>query len=68
MSVDVRNVEGRLEFGVPRFLFQTPVEANPEVELYDVTRDGQRFIMMVPVESSASQMSVIVNWPSVVAR
>jgi Tol biopolymer transport system component len=68
MSVGVRNVRGRLEFGVPRFLFQTPVEASPEIELYDVTRDGQRFIMTVPLESSASQMSVIVNWPSVLAK
>jgi eukaryotic-like serine/threonine-protein kinase len=68
MSVDVRDVGSRLEFGVPRFLFQTPVEANPEVELYDVTRDGQRFIMMVLLESSASQMNVIINWPSALAR
>jgi eukaryotic-like serine/threonine-protein kinase len=68
MSVAVRNIGDRLEFGVPRFLFQTRIEATPEVELYDVTGDGQRFIMMVPIESSASQMNVIVNWPSALAR
>jgi eukaryotic-like serine/threonine-protein kinase len=66
MSVDVRNTGGRLEFGVPRLLFQTQIEANPLVELYDVSRDGQRFIMMVPLESLSSQMNVIVNWPSLV--
>jgi eukaryotic-like serine/threonine-protein kinase len=68
MSVDVRNAGGRLEFGVPRLLFQTQIEANPDVELYDVTRDGQRFIMMVPLESLTSQMNVIVTWPSALAR
>jgi eukaryotic-like serine/threonine-protein kinase len=68
MSVDVKNVGSRLEFGIPHVLFQTPVEATPSVELYDVTRDAQRFIMMVPIESSASQMNVIVNWPSALAR
>jgi serine/threonine protein kinase len=68
MSVDVRDTSGRLEFGVPRLLFQAPVEATPEVELYDVTRDGRRFLMMVPLESSASQINVIVNWSSTLAR
>ena len=37
---------------------------NTHVELYDVTRDGQRFIMMVPVESLTSQLNVVVNWTS----
>ena len=68
MSVDVRSVGDHLEFGVARFLFQTRIEATPDVELYDVTRDGQRFIMMVPLESATSQMNVIVNWPSALAR
>jgi len=68
MSVDVTDTGGRLEFGVPRLLFQAPVEATPEVELYDVTRDGRRFLIMVPLESSASQINVIVNWSSALAR
>ena len=64
MSVDVKGNGTNLEFGIPRLLFRSRVEANPEIELYDVTRDGQRFIMMVPAESLASQLNVIINWPS----
>jgi hypothetical protein len=44
-------------------LFQAPIEAVSKVELYDVTGDGQRFIMMAPIEASTPQMNVIVNWP-----
>jgi hypothetical protein len=51
---------------VPRVLFQAPIEAVSEVELYDVTGDGHRFIMMAPIEASTSQMNGIVNWPSAV--
>jgi hypothetical protein len=36
MSVDIRTVNDRLEFGVPRFLFKAPIEAIPDIELYDV--------------------------------
>ena len=68
MSVDVRPLKDGLEFGPPRVLFQAPIDASPEVELYDVTGDGQRFIMMAPIESSTSRMNVIVNWPSALER
>ena len=65
MSVEVKEVADHLELGAPREVFKTRVEAWPHVELYDVTRDGQRFIMMVPVESLTSQLNVVVNWTSV---
>ncbi len=68
MSVEVKEVGDSLEFDIPRLLFETRVEANPLIELYDVTGDGQRFIMMVPVQSLASQLNVVVNWPSALAR
>jgi hypothetical protein len=64
MSVEITRTNDRLEVGVPRFLFKAPIEAAPEVELYGVTGDAQRFIMMVPIESSTSQLNVVVNWPS----
>ncbi len=29
---------------------------------YDVTNDGQRFLMVKPQEASATQINVVVNW------
>ena len=68
MVVDVEEVGEDLEFGTPQVLFSTRLRAIPNVEKYDVTRDGKRFIMAVPVESSDAQLHVVVNWPSLMER
>jgi Tol biopolymer transport system component len=65
MAVDVKATTGRLEFGVPRPLFA--IRPRPAVRLdaypYDVSRDGQRFIVNTLVEDTASTaITVVLNW------
>jgi len=59
MAVDVR-MEGVLELGEPRVLFeQTLATAN-----YDVTPDGQRFVLILSSESEPAKLDLILvqNW------
>ena len=65
MTVDVKVISGRLEIGAPRPLFA--IRPRPAVRLdaypYDVSRDGQRFIVNTLVEDTASTaITVVVNW------
>jgi hypothetical protein len=55
------NSDGGFEPGQPQMLFQTrPV---PKVwNLYDVTPDGRRFSVNVPVEWANSPITVAANW------
>ena len=63
MSVSIHpGSDGGIEAGKPQMLFQTrpfPKSWN----LYDVTPDGQRFLLNIPLEwSSAAPITVITNW------
>jgi eukaryotic-like serine/threonine-protein kinase len=54
--------------GKPMELFQItprqPVSTNDQF-VYDVSRDGQRFLVLTPVKRrEASPMSVVLNWPA----
>jgi hypothetical protein len=68
MSIGVKAGGSSFEPGVPKFLFDTGV---PKLKLlfekvgtrnYDVSRDGQRFLVAVPVESSPEPITVVLNW------
>jgi len=59
MAVEVKTGVG-LEVGVPRALF--PIRP-AGVHRYDVTADGQRFLVSMPTEESASAPAIVVlNW------
>lgn len=54
--------------GTPVALFQTtprqPISLNDQF-VYDVSRDGQRFLVNTPVkEAETAPMSVVLNWPA----
>jgi dipeptidyl aminopeptidase/acylaminoacyl peptidase len=53
-----------LQVDVPRVLFQTPItDATPNLDQYDVTADGQRFVVLAPVEGDTqSPITVVLNW------
>ena len=54
-----------LELGVPKVLFQTPITAtSPTIDQYTVTADGERFVVLAPVDGDAPQspITVILNW------
>jgi Tol biopolymer transport system component len=58
MAVDVDTSSG-VRAGAPKLLFQTP-EGN---QSWEVTSDGERFLVGVPVVKSTSRMlEIIVNW------
>ena len=63
MSVPIHaGADGGIEAGQPQLLFQTrPVPKS--WNLYDVTPDGQRFLVNLPLEwTSAVPITVVTNW------
>jgi eukaryotic-like serine/threonine-protein kinase len=62
MSVDVTNP---LMPGAPRKLFESRLVFNGVSDQYDVTADGQRFLMIVSESQQATRLTVLTNWPSV---
>jgi serine/threonine protein kinase/Tol biopolymer transport system component len=64
MAVDISTQSG-FTAGKPRMLFEGRYElASVPVGNYDVSSDGQRFLMLKPVEQqqAATQINVVVNW------
>lgn len=64
MVVEVTDDGSNFTAGSPKPLFDT--RTNPffaGARLYDVTNDGQRFVIIIPVEeSSPSPLTVVLNW------
>ena len=62
----------RFDAGTPVPLFQANAReqvAGSELVMYDVTRDGQRFLINTRMEATHSQtMMVILNWPVVLDK
>ena len=51
--------------GPARKLFDLRYWVNPIWNQYDVTADGQRFLVVVPEGQQATRLTVLTNWPSV---
>jgi hypothetical protein len=70
MVVPVTERSGRIEPGVAHPLFQTRI-VQPRLVLfqYDVTRDGQRFLInSLPREDAAAPLSMLINWQEPAGR
>ena len=64
MSVEIDTQNG-FQPGVPKQLFKMP----GEIRYWDVTRDGQKFLIPVPVAAAnTAPYNVIVNWTSVLKK
>jgi serine/threonine-protein kinase len=65
MVVDI-DTESGFSAGTPRVLFEGPyLPTTASFPYYDVSPDGERFLMLTPVESEASaptQIHVVLNW------
>ncbi len=64
MSVDV-TTQPTFSAGKPKVVFERPYTETPATfPAYDVSADGQRFLMMKGVgeEQSATQINVVLNW------
>jgi len=70
MSVPVNRSGGELEFGLPTALFKTRTPAGGHIlGTYDVTPDGQRFLIGEFLgESTSATATVILNWPAILQR
>jgi Tol biopolymer transport system component len=65
MAVDIA-IQPSFAAGTPRMLFEGPYErAQVPISNYDVSPDGQRFLMLKPVEQTEvapTQINVVLNW------
>ena len=53
----------RIEPGVPRVLFDSQLTVTPTSGQYNVTPEGQRFLIQLPVtEATPTPITVVVNW------
>ena len=67
MAVPVRLDGGKPAFGEPSLLFEMP-PSGARVG-FDVSPDGQRFLVVTPVAQTASPaISVLTNWRALLAR
>jgi hypothetical protein len=66
MSVSFRS-GAALEPSVPRELFALPSGDN-QFSPYDVTSDGQRFLVRTPAEQANRSLTVIINWTDLLKR
>jgi hypothetical protein len=68
MAVPISVRDGTLEAGTPQHLFQLRANSTPGRQ-YDVTEDGQRFIVSMPVQAEdASPLTLVQNWPALLQR
>ena len=69
MSVEVK-AGATLETGIPEVLFQTLAQPAQTVanQRYCVTKDGQRFLFIEPVEGKAEPIHVVLNWTEELKR
>jgi serine/threonine protein kinase len=68
MAVEVVSATSRFDVGEPRALFETP-RAGALVTLFDVADNGERFLVLVPIEDrSAFSLSLVLNWPAALGR
>ncbi len=55
-------------FDVPQRIFSTPLDVNPVADQYDITGDGQRFVLLVPADPPVQRIQVLTNWASIFER
>ena len=68
MSAEVQAVNGGLQFGAPRTLLPVQVKTLVFGWPYDVSPDGNRFLMTVATATTEPSMTVLVNWPALLKK
>jgi WD40 repeat protein len=62
MAVEVRPGSSAFETGAPKLLFRTRIRATDAGSQYDVSADGQRFLINTIVPEQQSAITVVQNW------
>jgi hypothetical protein len=69
MSVEVRTDGGSFEFGVAKPLFEIRVPTGIPRSRYDVSADGQRFLVNATLEENFTPpITVVLNWTAALPR
>jgi len=68
MAVDIK-ADSKIESGIPVELFNTGLIVGPYDGQYDVTSDGQRFLILNPLaETALIPITVVLNWTSLLEQ
>ena len=69
MAVEIQVKNGAIQAGIPHALFSTPMTLDGR-NGWAVTRDGQRFLVIVPQKQkgAAASLSIIYNWPALLEK
>jgi serine/threonine protein kinase len=67
MSVDIRVNGSELDAAVPKTLYSIRL-AGQSRQRWVVTKDGQRFLVLVPEERKAGPFTVVLNWPALLEK
>ena len=63
MAVDIKTDASGIAAGTPHALFDLRIGSLPGPPYYDVTRDGQRFLISIAgEETTPTPMTVVLNW------
>jgi eukaryotic-like serine/threonine-protein kinase len=66
-AVDIRS-DSAFDYGVPHFLFDMRANVYNTANSYAPSRDGQRFLVNMLLDSAASPIIVILNWTAGLTR
>ena len=59
----------KVEAGIPRPLFRTPIVVDPVRHQYAVSADGQRFLVLAPVGGQATApITIVQNWTAALKK
>jgi hypothetical protein len=64
MAVQLKPEAGAFQASSPSELFPLPILNRPGGSPYEVSRDGQRFLVLTSPEVPQQPLNVIVNWPA----
>ena len=57
------------DFGLPRELFQTPLQSPLLITAqYVATGNGERFLLAVPVRTTTAPITVVLDWTKLLRR
>jgi Tol biopolymer transport system component/tRNA A-37 threonylcarbamoyl transferase component Bud32 len=68
MAVGVAEKEGRLELGLPHSLFDAGRSFSAIFDQYAVTSDGERFLVITPVEQTGWSLNAVLNWTELLGQ
>jgi eukaryotic-like serine/threonine-protein kinase len=68
MAVDIKG-ENKIEPGIPHMLFDTELAVIWNNNQYEVTSDGQRFLLLKPLSGTIpTPITVVLNWTSLLKK